>query len=476
VTAPTLKAALDAEKEGLLTCVHCGFCLPACPTYVRLGDENDSPRGRLHLMRAVAEGRLDAGSDAFQTHIDRCLGCRACEPVCPSGVPYGSLLELAREEAVAARRPSLPTRLLVAIFSSRIATTLFHAAGRLVRATGLPALAARVLPSEGLVGRMRLAFAMLAASAAPTSVPGPEPSVRRRGEGEAAARGGVADREEGGGAPVAMLEGCVQAGLFRRVNEATGRVLRRAGCAVVPAPGQGCCGAIHAHAGDLEGARELARHNVDAFERSGAQAVVVNAAGCGAIMKEYGHLLQDDPAYAERAEALASNVEDVSEFLVELRAAPSQEPSAEGARAAKDGPGPEIRGAGGSRERAEARRLRVVYDPPCHLEHAQGVTDAPRRLLEALAGVEVVEADGASECCGGAGIYGLTHAELGGRIGRDKGDALRSAEPDVVATGNPGCIMQIGAGIRMDGGRLVPVVHPVELLDRWSWPEPREGS
>ncbi len=234
---------------------------------------------------------------------------------------------------------------------------------------------------------------------------------------------------------MAILEGCVQAGLFGRVNRATVRVLEANGWRVVRAPGQACCGAIHAHAGDLEGARALARRNVAAFEAAGVEAIVVNAAGCGAALKEYGHLLAGDPVWAERAAALAARVRDVAELLVER--------------------GP---------RRGGAVRVRVTYDAPCHLLHAQGIGDPPLALLRAVPGVEIVPLPGSDECCGGAGIYGITHPELGGWIGRDKVEAVVGTGAELVATPNPGCMMQIGAGLRAVGAR-VGVVHPVELLD-----------
>lgn len=430
-----LATALAQQEEGLLTCVHCGFCLPACPTYVRLGDENDSPRGRLHLMRAVVEERLDPSADAFQLHIDRCLGCRACEPVCPSGVPYGELLELARAEAGGARPRSLVTRLFLWVFASSARTAAFLAVGRILRASGVAALLAGLLPRSGWLGRFRLAFGMLAATRAP--------ELRSRGgAGGAAVDGGLeatdpSPRGADGtkGPKVVLLRGCVQEGLFARVNRATERVLRQNGKRVVRVSEQGCCGALHAHAGELGEARRLARRNIDAFESVGADFVVVNSAGCGATMKGYGHLLAGDPAYGERAARLADRVLDISEALV-------------GERLRKGAPIP----------------LTVAYDPPCHLLHGQGVEGAPLEMLAAVPGLEVVRAEDAGECCGGAGIYGLTHPGLGGEIGRDKVDRICEAGVDLVATGNPGCIMQIGALLRDRGTRL-PVVHPVELLD-----------
>jgi glycolate oxidase iron-sulfur subunit len=421
-----LAAALDAQRERLLPCVHCGFCLPACPTYNRLGDENDSPRGRLHLMKAVVEGRLEADSDAFQTHIDRCLGCRACEPVCPSGVEYGTLLELARETATRARRPGVLTRTLLTVMGSPVLRRAFFAGGRVVRALGLAHLGARVLPKGPLFANAKLGLAMLAAT----------------GEGMGGVRAG-SDLSVAGGAPesggasgsVALLEGCVQGGLFGRINGATERTLRANGYSVTVVRGQDCCGALHAHAGDLEGARRLARRNIEAFETSGVQHVVVNAAGCGAAMKEYGTLFEGDPSFAPRAAAFAARVRDVSELLVDA--------------------GP---------RRGAAVPCSVAYDHPCHLQHAQGLASKPLAVLSAVDGVDVRLVPGADECCGGAGIYGMTHPDLGGRIGGDKVAAVRSVGADVACTPNPGCMMQIGAGLRLEGVSG-SVVHPIEILD-----------
>lgn len=431
----SLSLAMKEQEERLLPCVHCGFCLAACPTYNRLGDEADSPRGRLHLMRAVVDGRLDPGSDAFQTHIDRCLGCRACEPVCPSGVEYGALLELARDVGAKHRPPPLVTRLMVAVFESRALRGALFLGGRTARGLGLATLAARILPRRGALGSAGLGMAMLAAIRAWPGLRGTRPGV------DPAAEGGGAPVEGGDAAAptvrerVGVLVGCVQEGLYGRVNEATERVLAANGFQVVPVAGQDCCGAIHAHTGDLEGARRLARRNVEAFEAAGLDRVVANAAGCGASMKEYGHLLAHDPAYAARAAALASRVRDVNEILAEA--------------------GP---------RRGAPVSCRVAVDHPCHLVHAQRIKDAPLKVLAAVPGVEARVVENASECCGGAGIYGLTHPDLGGRIGGDKVAAVRAAGCDVAATPNPGCMMQIGAGLLLDGADE-GVVHPVELLD-----------
>ena len=446
-----LARAVKEQERRLLNCVHCGFCLPACPTYRRLGDEADSPRGRLYLMQAVVEGRLDAGSDAFQTHIGRCLGCRACEPVCPAGVEYGHLLELARQVGGDARTPPLLSRLLLRVFGTGWIARPAMFVGRLLRASGIPALVTRMLAgrSDGgrlvrSVGGVSLAMAMLAASAPARELFHkrlPAPCVRgggrapggRDGMGEAGQPAPAATAKAG--PSVGLLTGCVQSGLFARVNAATARVLQANGYRVVPVPNQGCCGALHAHGGDLEAARALARRNVNAFEAAGVDLVAMNASGCGAAMAQYATLLDNDAAMRERARAFARRVRDISQLLADR--------------------GP-MAGA--------AVPFRVTYDAPCHLLHAQGVADPPVRVLRSVPGLEVVPLDGADECCGGAGIYSLANPELGGRIGSDKVRSVLETGAEALVTGNPGCMMQIGAGLALAGSG-VSVLHLVEVLD-----------
>ena len=427
--APVYEAlgqALDAQKERLLPCVHCGFCLPACPTYNRLGNEADSPRGRLHLMQAVVEGRLEPSSEAFRTHIDRCLGCRACEPVCPSGVEYGTLLELARETATKAAPQGLPTRFLLKVLGTRALRSPFFFIGRLLRGTGLATLGATVLPSYRPFRALRLVLAMLA------STTRWQPMVSEKATSENTNSGGG---DVGRESRVAVLLGCVQEGLFTRINSATVRVLEANGYEVVLVEGQDCCGALHAHGGDLECARRLARSNIRAFEASGADLIAVNAAGCGAAMKDYGILLEGDPDFVQRAKGVAASVRDVTEILASS--------------------GPRI---------GASVPCKIAYDHPCHLLHAQGVEQAPITVLEAVPDAEVHVVEGAEECCGGAGIYGITHPKLGGLIGEDKVSAVRACSADAVATPNPGCMMQIGAGLRLEAS-TEGVLHPIELLD-----------
>ena len=402
---------LAAARAGIDTCVHCGFCLQACPTYLTLQDENDSPRGRILLMRELLEGQLAPEDESVRTHIDRCLGCRACETAGPSGVPYGQLLEATRA-TLAERRP-IPriARLILAVFARPGLLAVALAGGRLLRATRLAALLSR------LGGRLGFAMAMLDAT---------RPALEKR-----------AWKPSGDGSrgTVATLDGCVMQGLYGETNRATTRVLEGNDYRVVKAPGQRCCGALHAHAGDLATARALAKANIAAFERSGAAFVAVNAAGCGAMMKEYGHLLHDDPAWAERATRMAATVRDVSELLA----------------------------AAGPRKGGWVRKA-VTYDAPCHLLHAQRVAAPPLQVMGAVQGLRMVPLEGAEHCCGAAGIYNLIEPETSDAVLRPKLANIAETKAALVATGNPGCLMQIGAGLRR-AGMDARTVHPVDLLD-----------
>ena len=402
---------LAAAAAGIDTCVHCGFCLQACPTYLVLEDENDSPRGRIMLMRSLLEGTLDRDDESVHTHIAQCLGCRACETACPSGVPYGHLLEATRA-TLAETRPIPPlARFILSVFARRPLLRLSMLGARILRATGLPKVLGR------LPGQLGFAFSMLASTA---------PVMRR---------GAYAASSDGKRGSCSLLRGCVMEGLYSHTNEATERTLSVNGYTMSESPGQGCCGALHAHAGDLEGARKLARINVEAFERMPTDFIVVNAAGCGSMMKEYGHLLHDDPKWAARAEAVSTRVRDVSELLA--AAGPVQ---------------------GGD------LALRVSYDAPCHLLHAQRVVDPPLRMLAAIPKLEMLPLADADQCCGSAGIYNLLEPDTSDRVRHVKLDAIRRSGADYIATGNPGCLMQIGAGLRRNHPD-VRAVHPVDLLD-----------
>jgi len=439
-----LASALSQQTERLSHCVHCGFCLPACPTYTRLGDEADSPRGRLHLMGAVVEGRLDPASEAFQLHMDRCLGCRACESVCPSGVEYGFLFERAREVAVSARRPSAAQRILLGFIQRPTLFLPWMWMSRLLRWSRIPALLGRGDADAARPGPLRLGAAMLAASAPPSLRGAPSRGAGlEAGDGQAS--GDALGREPGAAgrraapAPsnrssrgeVALLTGCVQDQLFRRVNQASRRVLEANGWTVVEVADQGCCGALHAHGGRLSEAREMARRNRTAFRSPKLRHIVTNAAGCGAMMREYHELL------GEEARELSHRVVDISSLL------------------AGEGRRPRI---------GDPLSMTVTYDAPCHLLHAQAVSGVGEALLASIPQLELRPLQRVEECCGGAGIYGITHPELGGEIGMDKARAVIASEADFLATGNPGCMMQIGAHLRLLGSEI-QVVHPIELLD-----------
>ena len=402
---------------GLDSCVHCGFCLQACPTYLATGDEADSPRGRIVLMQALERGELAATDEALTTHLDRCLGCRACEPVCPSGVAYGRGLETARERVAARRGPPPFTLVALRAMTSPELSPALYALARAVRATGLP----RRLAGWG---RLRFTMGMLAASRPTRNA---ERGTRNRNSPDRSAfplpRSTLT--------PAVLFRGCVMDGLFSHVHDATVRTLAVNSIVVGEAPGQGCCGALHAHAGLIEHARVLARANVVAFAGSSVP-VVVNSAGCGAMLKDYGHLLPEDSGAA----VFAARVRDVTEVLVE------------------HGP------AAGA-----ALGLRVAYDPPCHLLHAQGVAEPPRRVLAGIPDVVLIETPGAARCCGSAGLYSLVQPELSRVVLAAKIEELRAAAPDVVATGNPGCQLQLGAGLAA-AGIAAEARHPVELLDR----------
>lgn len=406
-------------EQKMLACVHCGFCLTACPTYTRLGDEADSPRGRIYLMRAVVEGRLEIDDPAVSTHIDRCVGCRACETVCPSGVEYGYLMERTRDAIAQHRSPSVMSRLLLAAFGNGSTAQIVSFFSRLLRATHIPHALAQITPKR--FGKIKFSMAMLAATSEPALLRAQSHHTRTRTH--AGTRGRVS-----------LLLGCVQEGLYARVNRATEYVIAANGFEVVDVPGQDCCGALHAHSGALDASRAAARRNIEVFERVGADYIVVNAAGCGAQMKQYAELLEHDTAWHDRARSFVSRVRDVSEFLaaIDLKTGASM-------------------------------ALRVTYDAPCHLHHAQRITRAPLDVLARIPDLELVPLPRADECCGGAGIYGLLHQDLGGAILRDKIDAVVSTNADVIATPNPGCMMQIGAGLIMRG-RNTAVVHPIELL------------
>jgi len=402
--------------DQLLRCVHCGLCTSVCPTYLELGSEADSPRGRIYLMRAVAEGRLAWTADVLE-HLDSCLECRACETACPAGVAYGQLLEAARADIAQTYRRPWRERLLFGLFRD----ALFPYPGRLKAALAPVRIGGGLLRRlAGLLPRDVRHMLALLPPRLDTDAP-PLPAVIPP-QGERRFR-------------VAFLAGCVGQVLFQPANWATVRVLAANGCEVFIPAGQGCCGALHLHSGAVETARRLARRNVDAFDLDGVDAIITNAAGCGSTLKEYGQLLAGDPVYEERAARFARRVRDVTEFLAAIDLVPPTRP---------------------------VRRV-VAYHDACHLAHGQGVRVEPRRLLAAIPELKLVELRDSDHCCGSAGLYNILQPEMAARLLDKKMAAIRETGADTVAAGNPGCVMQIAKGVR-EQGLAIDVRHPVELL------------
>lgn len=405
-------AALNLPE--LYQCVHCGLCLNQCPTYRALQLEAESPRGRIHLVRAAAEGRVDL-SPRFADHLYLCLLCRACESACPSGVQYGRIAEAAREQL---GPPGTETGKAVLnfafkqIFPHPLRVRALFALLRLYQRSGLRRIAGYILPK-----RLRDMEAFLPEipdrTFRPPSGTLPALGVRR--------------------ATVAVLDGCVMPILFGDVNEATVRVLRRSGCDVFFPRRQGCCGALNVHNGETAAAKGMARRNIDAFGDVEADAIIVNAAGCGAALKEYGYLLRDDPEYREKAARFSAKVKDAAEFLADL----------------------------GLRGELRPVQMTVTYQDPCHLAHGQKIREQPRKLLRAIPGLQLVEMEGADRCCGSAGIYNLTHPGMSQRLLAEKAEAIAATGADAVVAPNPGCMLQLRAG-----GAAPRVYHLIELLDR----------
>ncbi len=428
---PTTSAPLSVfdahhapDPELIEDCVHCGFCLPTCPTYLLWGEEMDSPRGRIYLMDMAVNGeaKLDA---TYVRHMDQCLGCMACVTACPSGVQYEKLIEATRSQIERNYDRSLPDKLfrraLFELFPHPQRLRLAAAPLWLYQRSGIRTLVQRSGILDMLPARIKAMEALL-------------PPVTF-----SALRSPVANRTPAIGTQrrrVGLLLGCVQRVFFADVNAATARVLAAEGCEVIAPPEQGCCGALMVHAGQEADALALARRTIDAFERADVDTIVINAAGCGSTVKEYGHLLRDDPAYADRAAAFAAKCKDISEILEEL------EPRA------KRHPLP----------------LRVAYHDACHLQHAQGIKAQPRRALRTIPGLEIAEIGEAAICCGSAGIYNLTEPEPAQQLADRKVQHVLDTRADVLATSNPGCLLQIQNGIRR-AGKDMPAVHPVELID-----------
>jgi len=408
------------SKQIIDTCVHCGFCLPVCPTYVLWQEEMDSPRGRIYLIKMASEGQAEI-NPRWAHHFDTCLGCMACMTACPSGVDYGKLIEATRAQIE--RKPlrsgaeKFYRRLIFRTFTNPERLRKLRTALLAYQKSGLQSLLRGSGVLKLLPKRLRAMEALLPKLPARESIAPVTP-----------ARGPKRRR-------VGLLLGCVQREFLPQVNAATARVLAAEGCEVV-APEQPCCGALCVHAGEESAALALARRTIDAFERADVDTIVTNAAGCGSTVKEYGHLLRDDPQYAARARAFAAKCKDVTELLTEF------EPQA----------------------KRRPLRLRVAYHDACHLQHAQGVRSQPRLLLSQIPGLECVEIPESAVCCGSAGIYNLVQPEAAGELGERKARLIAPLQVDVVATGNPGCLLQLRSALARTKSKA-RVLHTVQILD-----------
>ena len=412
------------DKALLGDCVHCGFCLPACPTYVLWGEEMDSPRGRIYMMQKAGEGKAPL-DQRFRTHMDNCLGCMACMTACPSGVQYSKLIEDTRAQVERniprSTEDSLFRRLLFATFPYARRLRLMAIPLFLYQRSGLQALVRR----SGLLKRLpaRLAAMEALLPVVPRSFGWKMPG-RVKPAGKARRR-------------VGMLTGCVQQVFFSHVNAATARVLAAEGCEVITPEDQPCCGALMVHSGLEEQAAAMARRVIELFERAEVETIVINAAGCGSTMKEYGHLLRDDPDWAERARAFSAKCRDITEVLSELEPVSPRKPLP----------------------------MRIAYHDACHLRHAQGIYQQPRQLLGQIPGLDVAEIAEATLCCGSAGVYNLLQPGPAQELGDRKVSNLLETKAEAVVSANPGCLLQLMSGLRRRGEETMPAFHMVELMD-----------
>ncbi|WP_213804798.1 heterodisulfide reductase-related iron-sulfur binding cluster [Granulicella sp. dw_53] len=425
---PPLPSSFDPhhapEKELLADCVHCGFCLPACPTYVLWGEEMDSPRGRIYMMQKASEGKAPLDQN-FRLHMDNCLGCMACMTACPSGVQYSKLIEDTRAQVERniprSTEDSLFRRMLFATFPYPARLRMMAAPLFLYQRSGLQVL----VRGSGLLKLVPKRFAAMEAL-----LPTVPARFAWKMPGRAVPVGAVRRR-------VGMLTGCVQQVFFSHVNAATARVLAAEGCEVITPQDQPCCGALMVHSGLEEQAAAMARRIIEIFERENVETVVINAAGCGSTMKEYGHLLRDDPQWAERARAFSAKCKDITEILCELPPIAPRHPLP----------------------------LKIAYHDACHLRHAQAIYQQPRDLLAGIPGLQVAEIAEPSLCCGSAGVYNLLQPEPAQQLGDRKVGNLLATGAEAVVSANPGCLLQLMSGLRRRGERTLPAFHMVELLD-----------
>ena len=417
------------DKALIDECVHCGFCLPTCPTYVLFGEEMDSPRGRIYLMNKGLDE--EPMNDEMVRHWDLCLGCMACVTACPSGVQYDKLIESTRQQVERRYERRADDRafreMIFQFFPYPNRLRAIAAPMRLYQRFGIGDKLRRAGIMQRIPARMRAMEALLPDLPREEKIPdltGPVGEKRRR---------------------VGVLTGCVQRVFFSPVNAATVRVLAAEGCEVV-APKQGCCGALSTHAGREEESLDFARKTIDTFEDLNLDNVVVNAAGCGSTMKEYGYLLRDDPEYAERAKAFSAKVRDVSEFLQELGPVAERNPLP----------------------------ITAAYHDACHLAHAQGVRKQPRQTLKQIPGMEIKEIREAEICCGSAGIYNMVEPEPAAELGERKANNILKTGAQIIVTSNPGCMLQIQSSLKKMGHGGLPMAHPVEVLDASLRGEPVE--
>ncbi|MEM9976061.1 MAG: heterodisulfide reductase-related iron-sulfur binding cluster [Cyanobacteria bacterium P01_D01_bin.2] len=416
------------EQSLIDACVHCGFCLTTCPSYRVIGKETDSPRGRIYLMDAINKGEADL-TEAAVSHFDSCLGCLACTTACPSGVQYDRLIDSVRSQVNRNHQRSLPAqalrRLIFSLFPypdrirlllSPLALYQWLGVSKLVRSTGLlerwsPQLAAMesILPTV---------TPQCFQDNLPETVPA-QGTKRYR---------------------VGMILGCVQRVFFSDINEATARVLSANGCEVVIPKSQGCCSALPSHQGETDQAQALARQMIDSFADTEVDYIIINAAGCGHTLKDYGHILKDDPDYRERGIAFSNQVRDVQEFLAEV-------------------------GLSANLSALSDQPLKLVYQDACHLRHGQGITQPPRQLLQQIPGVTLTEPMDAALCCGSAGVYNMLQPDVANELGQMKATNLVNTGATLIASSNPGCALQIQKHLAQQG-QTVPLMHPIELLDR----------
>ncbi|MBI3848920.1 MAG: 4Fe-4S dicluster domain-containing protein [Verrucomicrobia bacterium] len=405
---------LDYDKS--LACIHCGLCLSACPTYLETGNENDSPRGRIYLMRAVQDGRM-ALNQSVVRHIDLCLGCRACEVACPSGVQYGELLEATREHIEKKHRRSFFQQ-----FLRRVAIEQIFPFPRRTKLALLPAKLIQSLRLESLLPKfVRDAVALVPHNTREVKLTELSPATSEPKRGR-----------------VGFISGCVMSVMFGKTNAASLRLLNQRGYDVVTPAAQVCCGALYAHSGNLNRARECARTNIDIFEKLNLDAIIINAAGCGSTLKEYGHLLHDDPKWAERGMEFSAKVKDLAEWIANA---------------------PQL-----STLHSPLSTVPVTYHDACHLAHAQRITKPPRELVRAVAGKNLIELAESDVCCGSAGSYNLTEPEMAERLQKRKIDNILKTGAQIVVTTNPGCILQIQAGLRKAGASQIQVMHIADYL------------